>query len=97
MADYWKIHNNDEFRMKVEHEMIAAAIATMAEDDATAGHAERVAYAQTILDGSASVQQMAKGVATNATIKTHLSNATDYTSDLAFVVNSLFNAYAGVS
>ena len=97
MSVYWKIHNQDEFRMKVEHEMITAAIAVMAEEDTTEGHALRVEYAQTILDGTASVQQMAKGVATNASIKTHISNQTDYTSDLAFVVNSLFNAYAGVS
>jgi hypothetical protein len=97
MADYWKYHNNSEFEGKVKHEMQTAAIAVMAEDAQTAGHALRVEYAKSILDGSASVTEMAIGVLTNATVKTHVTNDTDYTSDLAFVVQSLFNAYAGVS
>jgi len=95
MADYWKF--NKEFKGKIEQEMVAAAIAVMAEAANTVNHTERIAYAKTILDGSANKEQVYRGFATNSTIKAHLIAGTDYTSDLAFVMGSLFNAYAGVS
>lgn len=97
MADYWNYYNNKEFAGKVKSEMQAAAISIMAEAAETAGHTERIAYAKKILDGTASVKEFAIGVLTNATIKAHVIAGTDYTSDLAFTVSSMFNAFAGVS
>lgn len=95
MANYWEY--NKEFKGKVEHEMVSAAIAIMAESAATDNHAERVIYAKKILSGEASVIQVCKGFSTNSTIKAHLVAETDYTSDLAYVMGTLFNAFAGVS
>ena len=97
MVNYWEIQNQQEFKLKVQFEMVKAAIAVMAEAAVTTGHALRIVYAGKILDGSASVEQMAIGVVTNTTIKGHIEAGTDYTPDLAFVINTLFNAYAGVS
>ncbi len=97
MANYWEYHRNKELRDKVKHEMQLAAIAVMAEDAVTASHAERVIYAKLILDGSASAEEYAIGVITNPTVNAHIIAGTDYTSDLAFVVQSMFNAFAGVS
>jgi len=95
MADYWKY--NKDYKGKIDYEMVKAAIAVMAEPADTANHAERVAYAKTILDGSAPKIPLYIGFATNATIKVHLIADTDYTSDLAFVATSLFDAFAGAS
>ena len=95
MAEYWRY--NKEFKGKVDYEMVAAAIAVMSEAADTANHTERVAYAKTILDGSAPKEPVYLGFATNATVKTHLESNTDYTGDLAYVAGALFDAYAGVS
>lgn len=97
MADYWTFYKNDEFKNKVKHEMQAAAIAVMAEAAETANHTERVAYAEKILSGEASVQEFCIGVLTNQDVKTAVTNSTDYTEDLAYVVTTIFNAFAGVS
>ena len=97
MADYWRKHNDEDMKAKVKYEMVKAAIAVMAEAAETEGHAARIVYAGKILDGSASVENMVIGVIMNDTIKAKVSADTDYSSDLAFVINSLFNAYAGVA
>lgn len=97
MANYWEYQNNKEFYNKIKWEMQKAAIAVMAELATVDNHALRVTYAKSILDGSASVKEFAIGVLTNATIKTHITDDTDYTADLAFTVSSMFNAFAGVS
>ena len=97
MADYWSFYKTDEFKEKVNWEMQAAAIAVMSEDNTITSHTERVAYAESILDGSANVSEFALGVSTNTTIKAHIIDDTDYTSDLAFVVSSMFNAFAGIA
>ena len=97
MAEYWRFQNNNEFLDKVKYEMQAAAIAVMAESAETASHTERVAYAKTILTGTASVKEFAIGILTNSTIKTKVEADQDYTSDLTYVTSTLFNAFAGVS
>jgi hypothetical protein len=90
------------FLRRVKYAANKAAIAVMAEDAGTASHAERVVYAKTVLDGTASVQDYANAVVTNST----LTAAGDISSsplhgisdnDLEFTVNSMFNAMAGVA
>jgi len=97
MADYWKYQKNKEFAGKVKFEMQLAAIAIMAEAAETANHADRIIYAKKILDGEASITEFCIGVLTNSTVKAHVVAGTDYTSDLAFIVQSMFNAFAGIS
>ena len=86
---------NQDFQDKISFYMTKAAIAVMAELDTTANHVNRVAYAEDILAADVSINAYAQGVSTNATIKTKIDNEEDYDSDLEFVVNSLFDAYAG--
>ncbi len=95
MGNYWEY--NKEFKAKVEYEMVAAAIAVMSESADTANHTERVAYAKAILEGEYNKTELYIGFATNATIKGHLVADKSYTSDLAYVASTLFNAFAGVS
>ena len=97
MANYWHFHRDDEFQNKVKYEMQKAAIAVMSESAATTGHADRVVFAKKILAGEANVKEFCIGVLTNATIKGHVDADTDYTSDLAFTVSSMFNAFAGIA
>jgi hypothetical protein len=90
------------FLRRVGYCLNKAAIAVMAEDAGTAGHAERVVYAKEVLDGTANVANAANAVVTNATLTTNgdlasppLFGISD--SDLEFTVNSMFNAFAGVA
>ena len=86
---------DQDFQDKVKFYVVKAAIAVMAEAGTVEGHTERVAFAEKVLAGAASMAMYALGVSTNATIKTKIDAGTDYDSDLEFVVNSLFDAYAG--
>jgi len=96
------IAGNTAFLRRVEYCLKKAAVAVMAEDAATVAHAERVTYANTVLDGAASVSEATKAVVTNATLTTNgdpdagpLFGISD--SDLEFTVNSMYNALAGVA
>ena len=60
--------SEEGFQRKVKYYMQKAAIAVLGELGTTSGHAERVIYANKILDGTASVYEYAVGVTTNATI-----------------------------
>lgn len=85
--------NEQGFQNRVEWFLSKAAIAVMAELLNTAGHAERVIYAGSVLDGTASVLQASIAVSTNATVDAAGLAVTD--SDLEFTVNSMFSALAG--
>jgi len=90
------------FQRRVEYCLKKAAIAVMAEDAGTANHAERIVYAKQVLDGIASVTEVAKAIVTNATVTaganpTVLPEFSIVDSDLEFTVNSMFNAFAGVA
>ena len=93
-ANYYK---DTGFKEKVHYYMVKAAVAVMAEEATTDHHVKRVDLANIILRGSYSVESYALGVMTNTTVKAHIDAGTSYDSDLEFVVNSLFNAYAGAA
>lgn len=73
----------------------------MSEPVGTANHAERVVWAKSELAGTNPTAEQSKSVATNATIQAalddtqELDNVSD--ADIEFAVNSLVNAWAGVS
>lgn len=90
------------FLRRVTYCLKKAAVAVMAEDVGTANHAERVTYSIKVLDGTASVTECAKAIVTNATLTSGANPAVlpDFNisdGDLEFTVNSMFNAFAGVS
>ncbi len=95
VLDYMQVANEKGFQRKVKYYMQKAAIAILGEDSETTGHTERVAYASKILSGEASVLEFSVGVVTNTTIAGKIDAGTDYDSDLEFVVNSMFNDFAG--
>lgn len=104
MADYVEMASiamSSQFKQRVEYCLKKAAVAIMAEDAGTANHAERVVYANKVLDGTASVVEAAKAVVTNATLTasgdSDAANMGISDGDLEFTVNSMFNAFAGVS
>ena len=63
-----QIANQESFRMRVDYYMQKGAIAVLAESGGTAGHAERAAYADTVVEGTASVKRHALAALTNATV-----------------------------
>ena len=101
-GDLLTIARNQRFQDRVNYYLNKAAIAVMAEAANTASHQNRVFYSRKILGGGINMQDIAIDVATNATIAAEavLATTPDYAvpdSDIEFVVNSLFNALAGVS
>lgn len=90
-----------EFMAIVGQHFLEAAIAIMNESAETVNHAERVAYAKSVIAGGLNTTQAAKIVATNATVAGYLGAGRSVwagqDSDLAFVVASVWNALAGVS
>jgi len=96
------IADDQSFQARVYYFMQKAAIAVSSEDQVTTNHALRVAFATKILGGTALVKTYSVGVVTNATIAS-TANALaspDFgilDSDIEFVVNSLYDAFSGVS
>lgn len=81
------------WRARCQTAGLQAATSVMAEDDATAGHAERSAWAnRVLLNPSLESQAIAFGVAAQPGITG--PDATD--QDVLFTTNSLVNAWAGV-
>ncbi len=100
--DLYSIARHETFQRRVIYYMTKGAVAVVAESAATAGHAVRDAYANTVLDGTASILSHALAALTNATVAT----AADITvpldggygisdSDLEFAVNEMWNAMSG--
>lgn len=87
---------SDDFRWKVNHFFYKAAVAIMAEPATTPHHAERAALANHILQGGFNVNTGVVAVLTNPAIEAKLSANQSADGDLEFVVNSLYNAMAGI-
>ena len=93
--DHMQVAHETGFQRKIKLLMQKAAIAIIGEDSQTAGHTERLAYAKTVLSGEASVLEFSIGVVTNTTVAGKIDTSADYDGDLEFVVNSMFNDFAG--
>ncbi len=89
------LNRDDVFRKKVAGACLMAAKDIIAEDAGTAGHAARIAWANSVRSAPlAMAQTMITKVLENATIAADVAGAVD--SDIQFVVNSLINTFAGV-
>lgn len=99
--DAMTVARNGTFQDRIRYHLTKAAVDAMAEAAITTGHTLRVAYAGKVLDGTADFAGATIGVLTNTTIAAAITpTAADFgiaDTDLPFVVNSLFNALAGVS
>lgn len=89
----------DTFLVRVDYFMQKAAIAVQAELLTTLGHTERAAYADLVVEGSASIYQHALAALTNSTVAAagDLAVTVDggfgiEDSDLEFAVNEMWNA-----
>ena len=88
--------NEKGFQNRVKFFMQKAATAILGEDGATVGHADRIVYVKTILDGSASIFEMSIAVTTDSTIATAIEAETAFTdANIETAVNSLINDFAG--
>lgn len=94
-ADSMWVAKDQVFQSRVKYFLVKAAVSVMAEANTVDGHAQRVAYAGKVLDGTANVEQVAVAVMTNSTVAANGYAAPD--GDLEFVVNSMFSALSGVS
>jgi len=85
------------FQAKIKYFMQKASLAVLGEELPIGDeHVARVAYANDILDGTASIYEYAVGVVTNATIATTINGGSEPTdSELEFAVNSMFSDFAG--
>ena len=100
LTDY--IYDSTPYHRAVGYYLSKAAISILNESYGGGGqptadqHGDRVLYARTILSGDYDILPAAIAVATNATIKGKIEAGTDYSSDLEFVVNSIFDSLAGI-
>ena len=94
MANYVSQDNlahDSQFLQRVRVAMVTAAVQVQAEVNTTDNHTNRSNYAKLVLNApDAYVQQFANAVVSNAAITT-----ASIDSDIAFTVNSIFNAMAG--
>lgn len=97
--EYALIAGSQTFQNRVRIFMHKAAHAVYSEGGAVPNHALRVALADKILLGEQSVKLWAYSVMTNSTVQTSgdldapLLGVSD--TDMEFVVNSIYDAYAG--
>lgn len=99
--EYQLIAENSTFQARVLIFMHKAAHAVYAEGGAVANHALRIALADKILAGDSDKRLWAYSCMTNSTLQTsgttsaadNLNGISD--SDLEFVINSVYNAFAG--
>jgi hypothetical protein len=101
-SDAMVVSRAPAFQDRVRYAVVKAASAIMAEAAGTASHAQRVAYAKLVLAGMVDIFSLSVGVTSNPTVFAELNPAATPNygvpdADLEFTVNSLFNAYAGVS
>lgn len=90
-----------KMQRRTEYYMTKGAVAVIAEAPATVGHADRVTYAKSVLDGTASAHRHTLAALTNATVAAAVDpgatpdfGVTD--NDLEFAVNEHWNAMSGV-
>ena len=97
------IANNSTWKTRIKYMMQKGAVAVMAEAGSVSGHDLRAAYAKTVLSGEASIYQYSVAVVTNSTILTGLNLSTNpdganiSDNDLEFTVNSMWDAFSGVT
>lgn len=95
-----RVARHPRFQERVDYYMSKGAIAVMAESTSVSGHADRVVYAKSVLDGSASILEHATAALTNATVAAAATlDADDHgisDGDLEFAVNEMWNAMSGV-
>jgi hypothetical protein len=101
-SDAMSVSRAPAFQDRVRYAAIKAATAIMAESAGTASHAQRVTYAKSVLAGLIDIFSLTVGVVTNPTIFAELNptatpNYGVPDADIEFTVNSLYNAFAGVS
>lgn len=85
---------NKHLHEKLNYYLTAAAIAVMAEEDTHDNHTNRQAYAKTILRGQADIYQVALAVVSNLTVSGKIEADEDYDSDIAYVITTIFDAFA---
>ena len=91
--DSMELAHDRGFARRVKYFMTKAALAIYPEGP-NPNKSQRVTYATTVLDGSASVFEMTVAVLTNATVAAAGVAATD--ADIEFTVNSFWDAFSRV-
>ena len=94
LSDWVNVGDDLDFQKKCKLLFIKAAVAVASEDETTANHAARLAFAKQVLYGTISSVQLAYAVLTNTTIQGKINADEDYDSDLEYVVNSVYDSFA---
>jgi len=90
--------SNNPLLARVAAAAVNVAIDVMAEDGATAGHAERAAFAhQVLMSPAGAAADLVYGVVTNANCGTGSSDPLTDDAALEFTVTSLWDAYSNYS
>lgn len=94
MADFYVTLQSAIFQTQTRFYANQSAIAVKNEDPTTSHHDERVAFASRILAGIAPFYEMSLSIGSNATIRQKIEEDQSYDGDMAFVMATIFDAYA---
>jgi hypothetical protein len=90
------VETEPDFRVRVRHFIVKAAIAIVAEDPITVNHADRLVLSASILgNADGYVTRFGYACMTNATLLAAADQTAIADNDLEFAVNSLIDAFAG--
>lgn len=92
LEERYQLGSDPVWRARCQTAILQSSTDVMAEDPATVGHAERLAFAnKVLLNPSLQSAAVSFGIASQPGIT---AEATD--SDIQFTCNAMFNAWAGV-
>jgi hypothetical protein len=100
--DLAELIDSKPFRDRVNYYLTKAAIAVSNENYGGTGqptaaeHTLRMAFGEKILMGSVNIREFCRGVITNSTIMQKFLAGENVYGDLEFVVNSIYDAFAGI-
>jgi len=96
-----EVAKNKTFQDRVNYYVLKATIAIMAEANTTGNHVERVAFASKVFISDYNLNQYVDSVLTNSTVLDALDTQAGDNGvsdiDLESTVNSIYNAFSGVS
>jgi len=97
--DLITIAGSNDFQNRIKYALATSAVQVYNEASSSTGHAARVAYAESVIQGTYNLAPVALAVLTNSTIASEANpnNSATYgipDSDIQFAINSLWDALA---
>lgn len=94
MAEFYDVLQSNRFQTQCRYYVNQASIAVKSEAPTHPNHDDRVLFANKVLAGIAPFYEMSLSIGSNATIRGKIEADQEYDSDIAYVVTTIYDAYA---